>query len=224
MTTAEIDAADRINAALKELEATKDERKEVRSQISAQSKEAMKAVDKLDESILQKAYELGALLNQQKEIVGHGNWGKWLKVYCNRSHRSVNDYMQLAEWRERIEAYSQQELGAAISSIRKAKEIIESLQHPERGDDDDVDQNSTGQTTDHVPDAEEEEVEGEEVEEEEIEGDNVSKLVKYLAGTYPEDIAKALKQVLSPAARKDLAELLLAEEPLPQQEAQPAVH
>ena len=53
---------------------------------------------------LQRAIEIGELLNQAKERVGHGNFEAWVTDHCQLSYRSARRYMTLARDRTEIEA------------------------------------------------------------------------------------------------------------------------
>jgi hypothetical protein len=66
---------------------------------------------------LQHALAVGDLLLKAKAIVGHGNWGEWLRDHCEMSDRSAQAYMRLARNRGAIEAKS---AGTADLSIEAA--------------------------------------------------------------------------------------------------------
>ena len=53
---------------------------------------------------LQRAIEIGELLEQAKERVGHGNFEAWVNDHCKLSYRSARRYMKLARERTEIEA------------------------------------------------------------------------------------------------------------------------
>jgi hypothetical protein len=53
---------------------------------------------------LQRAIEIGELLKQAKERVGHGNFEAWVTDHCQLSYRSARRYMTLARDRTEIEA------------------------------------------------------------------------------------------------------------------------
>jgi hypothetical protein len=127
------EVAARINAVVEEIEATKSKRQEANDAAKAALNEGREAVDKLDKLMLDQAYEAGALGHQLKKLVGHGNFGKMVKLYCAKSYRSVNDYMELVEWRERIEEANSQQGGGAANSIRAAKAILEKLKRAAKG-------------------------------------------------------------------------------------------
>ena len=117
-------AAERINAALAAIETAKAKQKEADERIAADSKEYRE----LNKTNLQKGREDGAMLQEQKVAAGHGNFGKYLKAnHPDVKHRTADDYMELAEWWDRIEVNSQQSGGAAILSIRDAKRLIKEL-------------------------------------------------------------------------------------------------
>src|SRR5262249_36631285 len=50
------------------------------------------------------AIDVGELLKEAKDRVGHGNFEAWLKEHCNLSFRTARRYMKLAENRTEIEA------------------------------------------------------------------------------------------------------------------------
>ncbi|WP_299146742.1 DUF3102 domain-containing protein [uncultured Comamonas sp.] len=46
---------------------------------------------------LEYALEIGALLNEAKPLVKHGDWDKWLTEHCNLAARTARAYMKLAK-------------------------------------------------------------------------------------------------------------------------------
>ena len=46
---------------------------------------------------LEYALEIGALLNEAKPLVKHGDWDKWLTEHCNLASRTARAYMKLAK-------------------------------------------------------------------------------------------------------------------------------
>jgi hypothetical protein len=134
-----LSAVERINAVLDEIEAAKARQEAAntrRSEAIRREYDARLVADKeiaaLDRDILLRAYEVGAMLTEQKRAVGHGKWGKWLKENCPKSQNTAIDYMLVAEWRDRLEALSQQPGVAVISSIRDAKRRIVGLKDIEK--------------------------------------------------------------------------------------------
>jgi len=53
---------------------------------------------------LQRAIEIGELLELAKDRVGHGNFEAWVTDHCQLSYRSARRYMKLARERTEIEA------------------------------------------------------------------------------------------------------------------------
>jgi hypothetical protein len=66
---------------------------------------------------LQRAIEVGELLNEAKGRVGHGNFEAWVADHCQLSYRSARRYMKLATDREKIE---QQTKVANVASLNVA--------------------------------------------------------------------------------------------------------
>ena len=50
-----------------------------------------------------RAIEIGELLKQAKDRVGHGNFEAWVNDHCQISYRSARRYMKLADDRPKIE-------------------------------------------------------------------------------------------------------------------------
>ncbi|UPK45747.1 DUF3102 domain-containing protein [Paenibacillus pabuli] len=46
--------------------------------------------------VLQSAIEIGQRLTEAKELVGHGEWGAWLKDHVNYSQSSANNFMKIS--------------------------------------------------------------------------------------------------------------------------------
>lgn len=46
--------------------------------------------------VLQSAMEIGQRLTEAKELVGHGEWGTWLKEHVNYSQSSANNFMKIS--------------------------------------------------------------------------------------------------------------------------------
>jgi hypothetical protein len=116
-----LSVADEINALLVQITVKEAER----DAAEAERQKALDRVKGLNEEILLLAYKVGAKLNEQKEVVGHGNFMKWLKDNCPKSQRRANEYMALAENRERIEANWRQSGSAAnLTSVRQAQAVL----------------------------------------------------------------------------------------------------
>lgn len=47
---------------------------------------------------LEYALEIGALLNEAKPQIGHGEWGQWLEEQCTLAPRTARAYMRLARF------------------------------------------------------------------------------------------------------------------------------
>jgi hypothetical protein len=58
--------------------------------------EALGGVDRLAERSLRYVKRIGDLLNEAKEIVGHGNFMNWVDQNCPFSHPTANNYMFVA--------------------------------------------------------------------------------------------------------------------------------
>jgi hypothetical protein len=127
-----------IRGVLAEIAVAESRQKELKVQADAAYKEHVGGLHKeereLDRTILTKSYEVGAKLKAFKEKVGHGNFKKSVKPTFGKSHRWAVDYMELAEWRDRIESYAQQVGGAAllqVQSVRGAKRLLTELKEQE---------------------------------------------------------------------------------------------
>ena len=66
---------------------------------------------------LQRAIEIGELLELAKERVGHGNFEAWVTDHCQLSYRSARRYMKLA--RERVEIEAQAKM-ANVANLNAA--------------------------------------------------------------------------------------------------------
>jgi len=99
----------------------------------SQIKEAYDAMIKADGNVLDAKLKLGQLLKGAKDAVGHGNFNHYLGLHCSYiSHRSANDYMKLAEHREkladirsalRISSEGDLSIRAALRAIRTPEEV-----------------------------------------------------------------------------------------------------
>jgi Protein of unknown function (DUF3102) len=82
------------------------------------------------------ALKLGELLNQAKEVVGHGEWTSWLKTKCPQiSHRTANVYMKLAEHKEKFDtkANSQQAANFAAKDDMSIRAAIDAANKADGG-------------------------------------------------------------------------------------------
>jgi Protein of unknown function (DUF3102) len=76
------------------------------------------------------ALRLGELLNEAKEVVGHGKWTDWLKVHCSRvTHRTANLYMNLAKNKDKFSDPTNSQRVANMAaeddlSIRAAIDVV----------------------------------------------------------------------------------------------------
>jgi len=64
-----------------------------------------------------RAIEIGELLKQAKDRVGHGNFEAWVKDHCQLSYRSVRRYMKLADDRPKIEEQLKLEAPAKMANV-----------------------------------------------------------------------------------------------------------
>ena len=82
------------------------------------------------------ALKLGELLNQAKEVVGHGDWTSWLKTNCPKiSHRTANVYMSLAVNKEKFDtaANSQHAANFAAKDDMSIRAAIDAANKPDGG-------------------------------------------------------------------------------------------
>jgi hypothetical protein len=73
--------------------------------INDQLKDMEETANKIKQTVLKQAIDLGALLLQAKTKVGHGRFGKWLEKNCDLSERSAQRYMALKEEWPKIETW-----------------------------------------------------------------------------------------------------------------------
>lgn len=75
------------------------------------------------------AAECGRLLIEAKEIVGHGEWGKWVDANTEVGWRQSQKYMRLARNWEEIEAKSESDshlgIEAALRLLREPPEEVQ---------------------------------------------------------------------------------------------------
>jgi hypothetical protein len=64
-----------------------------------------------------RAIEIGELLKQAKERVGHGNFEAWVNDNCQLSYRSARRYMKLAEDRVKIEEQLRLEAPGKMANV-----------------------------------------------------------------------------------------------------------
>jgi len=72
---------------------------------------------------LQRSIEIGDLLLEAKERVGHGNFEAWLLDHCQLSFRSARRYMKFAKERPQIEAQAKSATLADLS-INTAQRLL----------------------------------------------------------------------------------------------------
>jgi hypothetical protein len=64
-----------------------------------------------------RAIEIGELLKQAKERVGHGNFEAWVNDNCQLSYRSARRYMKLADDRTKIEEQLRLEAPGKMANV-----------------------------------------------------------------------------------------------------------
>jgi hypothetical protein len=64
-----------------------------------------------------RAIEIGELLKQAKERVGHGNFEAWVNDNCQLSYRSARRYMKLADDRPKIEEQLRLEAPGKMANV-----------------------------------------------------------------------------------------------------------
>jgi hypothetical protein len=64
-----------------------------------------------------RAIEIGELLKQAKDRVGHGNFEAWVNDNCQLSYRSARRYMKLADDRPKIEEQLRLEAPAKMANV-----------------------------------------------------------------------------------------------------------
>src|SRR5262249_55563185 len=69
-----------------------------------------------------RAIEIGDLLKQAKDRVGHGNFEAWVNDHCSFSYRSARRYMKLSDDRPKLEEQLKQEAGkvATVANLNLA--------------------------------------------------------------------------------------------------------
>src|SRR5205814_4174675 len=63
------------------------------------------------------AIQVGGLLTQQKETVGHGQWEKWVETHLPFGPRTASNYVRLYRERERIKSESVSDLTDAYKLL-----------------------------------------------------------------------------------------------------------
>jgi hypothetical protein len=81
---------------------------------------------------LQRSIEIGDLLLEAKERVGHGNFEAWLLDHCQLSFRSARRYMKFAKERTQIEAQAKSATLADLS-INTAQRLLAPPKSPGQG-------------------------------------------------------------------------------------------
>ena len=101
---------------------------ELVTRIRDQLREMAQTAIKIKQTVLQQALDLGGLLLQAKDRVGHGKFGQWLdKNTLAISERSAQRYMALKEQWPKIEAWLKTNSATVADlSLRKAEKIITS--------------------------------------------------------------------------------------------------
>jgi len=64
-----------------------------------------------------RAIEVGELLKQAKDRVGHGNFEAWVNDHCSFSYRSARRYMKLADDRPKLEEQLRVEAQAKMATV-----------------------------------------------------------------------------------------------------------
>ena len=64
-----------------------------------------------------RAIEIGDLLKQAKDRVGHGNFESWVNDHCQFSYRSARRYMKLADDRPKLEEQLKLEAPGKLASV-----------------------------------------------------------------------------------------------------------
>jgi hypothetical protein len=64
-----------------------------------------------------RAIEVGELLKQAKDRVGHGNFEAWVNDHCSFSYRSARRYMKLADDRPKLEEQLRVEAPAKMATV-----------------------------------------------------------------------------------------------------------
>jgi hypothetical protein len=84
-----------------------------------------------------RAIEIGELLKQAKERVGHGNFEAWVNDNCQLSYRSARRYMKLAEDRVKIEEQLAPGKMANVAnlSVTTAQRLLAPPKNNEQGSD-----------------------------------------------------------------------------------------
>jgi hypothetical protein len=81
-----------------------EKRKAELSQLATKASEAHSIVVNAPKVVLQHAITAGAVLNEAKSKVGHGNWLAWLKENClDISDRTAERYMKLADGKAKLD-------------------------------------------------------------------------------------------------------------------------
>ena len=98
---------------------------ELAQRIKDQLKDMEETANRVKQTILKQALDLGGLLLQAKAKVGHGRFGKWLEKNCDLSERSAQRYMALKEQWPKIAAWLKNNSATVADlSLRQAEKII----------------------------------------------------------------------------------------------------
>src|SRR6516164_1928845 len=98
---------------------------ELAQRIKDQLKDMEETANRVNQTILKQALDLGGLLLQAKAKVGHGRFAKWIEKNCELSERSAQRYMQLKEGWPKIEAWLKDNSATVADlSLRQAEKIV----------------------------------------------------------------------------------------------------
>jgi hypothetical protein len=98
---------------------------ELAQRIKDQLKEMEETANRIKQTVLKQAVDLGALLLQAKAKVPHGRFGKWLEKNCDLSERSAQRYMALKEQWPLFETWLKDNSATVADlSLRQAQKII----------------------------------------------------------------------------------------------------
>jgi len=88
----------------------------------ARIKRMAKLHEKMEGAIRQSladATEIGKLLQEEKDEVGHGNWLSWVKEHAPFSRASANNYMRLYENRAEIKLLNVSNVSSAYKQMNR---------------------------------------------------------------------------------------------------------
>ena len=64
------------------------------------------------------AIRIGELLTEQKDEVGHGNWGAWLKTNVKFSTATARNYMRLYKYRDKVKTLMVSKLASTLKELQ----------------------------------------------------------------------------------------------------------